>query len=96
MRESRKHLQAAVPLPWASIAIQNPTSASPLMPSVRTSVNAPHASKIAATIDARRRIVERPRPIAADPTRARLRTGRGADERHESHHAVRNGLVNET
>ena len=50
-------------------------SASPVMPLVRMSVNVPHASTMAATIDARRGPLERPRLATAHATRARLRTG---------------------
>ncbi len=50
-------------------------SASPVMPPVRTSVNTPHASRMAATIDARRGPLERRRLATAQATKARLRTG---------------------
>ena len=45
------------------------------MPPVRRSVNTPHASRMAATIDARRGPLERRRLATAQATRARLRTG---------------------
>ncbi len=46
-----------------------------MMPPVRTSVKTPHASKMAAAIDARRSPFERRRLATADATNARLKTG---------------------
>ena len=48
---------------------------SPVMPPVRRSVHAPHASRMVATIDARRGPSERRRLATAQATKARLRTG---------------------
>src|SRR5258707_1121175 len=49
--------------------------APPVMPSVRMSVSVAHARTIDATIDARRTPLESRPVAAAQPTRARLRTG---------------------
>jgi hypothetical protein len=45
------------------------------MPPVLRSVSTPHASRMAATIDARRGPLERRRLATAHDTKARLRTG---------------------
>ena len=50
-------------------------SPSPVMPPVRTSVHPPHATRMVATIDARRGPSERRRPATAHATKARLTTG---------------------
>ena len=70
-------------------------TASPVMPPVRTSVNTPQASRMAATIDARRGPLERRRLAAAEATSARLKTGMAKTGEHHAHHCVRNGLVND-
>ncbi|HEV3081400.1 MAG TPA: hypothetical protein VGY66_16595, partial [Gemmataceae bacterium] len=52
-------------------------------PPVRKSVNTPHASRIAATNDARRGPLEKRRLAAAQHTRARLETSQSRFGRYE-------------
>ena len=70
--------------------------ASPVMPSVRTSVSAPHPRRIAPAIEARRAACRKASAGRGPRDEREAQDRRGIDVQHESHHPVRNGLVNET
>ena len=65
----------AVPRESASTASASRMEVAAVMPPVRTSVHTPHASRMVATIVARRGPSERRRLATAQATKARLRTG---------------------